>query len=305
MITSFATAITVIGSINTDMVVKTEQLPSPGQTVIGGDFFMSAGGKGGNQAVAAARLGAAVSMVGNLGTDIFGDTAVSKLESEGIDCRFVSRDSHLHSGVALISVDEGGENHIVVSAGANSALNDAHVEAAFDALHDSSIVLIQLEISMATVAKAVALAGERNCRVILDPAPAQELPAAIMKGVYLLTPNESEAELLTGIRVRDENSARQAAGKLLTAGAENVSITLGNQGVFLANAGSDRLISAPDVDAVDTTAAGDCFNGALAVSLASGNSLPESVDFACRAASISVTRLGAQDSMPYAHEIEQ
>jgi len=305
VITSFTTAITVIGSINTDMVVKTKQLPSPGQTVIGGDFFMSAGGKGGNQAVAAARLGAAVSMVGNLGTDIFGDTAVSRLESEGMDCRFISRDSHQHSGVALISVDGSGENHIVVSPGANSTLNDAHIEAAFNAIDDSSIVLLQLEISMATVTKAIALAGKKNCRVILDPAPAQELPASIMKGVYLLTPNESEAEILTGVRVHDENSARQAAGKLLAAGAENVSITLGSKGVFLANGGSDRLISAPAVDAVDTTAAGDCFNGALAVSLASGNSLPESMDFACRVASISVTRLGAQNSMPYINEIEQ
>jgi len=265
---------------------------------------MSAGGKGGNQAVASARLGATVSMVANLGSDLFGDAAISKLKAEGIDCAFVSRDEHHPSGVALICVDEAGENHIVVAPGANHTLLDMHVDAAFEVIEDSSLVLLQLEIPMDTVAKAVALSKQKNCRIILDPAPAQELPASIIADVYLLTPNETEAELLTGIRVFDEGSAQEAANKLLAAGAENVAITLGSQGVLLSNAEGYQLIPTPKVDAADTTAAGDCFNGSLAAALAAGNSLVESVEFAYRSAAISVTRLGAQDSMPYGHEIE-
>jgi|TARA_B110000467_G_scaffold162011_1_gene184256 ribokinase len=304
MIGCTQSAITVIGSINTDMVVKTQSLPAVGETVIGGNFFISAGGKGGNQAVAAARLGAEVSMVANLGMDMFGDTAINKLQVEDIDCRFVSRDKHQASGVALVSVDESGANHIVVAPGANSTLHSKHVEAAFKQIRSSSLVLMQLEIPMGAVTRAAELIREKGCRLILDPAPAQELPASVLASAYLLTPNETEAESLTGIHVVDENSARKAATKILAAGVENVAITLGNQGVFFANNSSSHLILSPTVDAVDTTAAGDCFNGSVAAALATGSSLLESIEFACKAASISVTRLGAQDSMPYAREVE-
>jgi len=304
MIGSTQFAIAVVGSINTDMAVKTQSLPVAGETVIGGNFFMSAGGKGGNQAVAAARLGAEVSMVANLGMDMFGDTAINRLQAEGIDCRFVSRDEHQASGVALISVDEKGENQIVVAPGANSTLHSRHVEVAFKQIKASSLVLMQLEIPMHTVTRVVELCREKGCRLILDPAPAQELPASVIASAYLLTPNETEAESLTGIRVVDENSAREAASKLLAAGVENVAITLGNQGVFLANNESFHLIPSLTVDAIDTTAAGDCFNGSVAAALATGSSLVECIKFACKAASISVTRLGAQDSMPYARELE-
>lgn len=304
MIGSAQSAIAVIGSINTDMVVKTQSLPSAGETVMGGNFFMSAGGKGGNQAVAAARLGASVSMVANLGMDTLGDTAMSRLQAEGIDCQFVSRDEHEASGVALISVDAGGENQIVVAPGANSTLDRKHIEDAFTQIEASSLVLMQLEIPMDAVSRAAELSTEKGCRLILDPAPAQALPAPLMASAYLITPNETEAEILTGIRVIDEASAREAAIKLLTAGVENVAITLGNQGVFLANNEGSHLIPGLAVEAVDTTAAGDCFNGSLAAALATGSSLPDSIKFACKAASISVTRLGAQDSMSYAREIE-
>jgi ribokinase len=303
MNTSTPSTITVIGSINTDMVVKAPVLPVPGQTVSGGKFFMSAGGKGGNQAVAAARLGARVAMIANLGTDMFGDAAIDRLNSEGIDCAFVSRDQHQPSGVALIGVDASGENHIMVAPGANQTLSSKHMDGAFQHIPDPTILLLQLEIPMDAVARAVVLAAEKNCRVILDPAPAKELPAAVIAGAYLLTPNETEAEVLTGIPVNDEASAIEAANTLLAKGAQNVAITLGSQGVLLANGEACQLIATPTVAAVDTTAAGDCFNGSLAVALAHGKTLQEGVEFACRAASISVTRLGAQDSMPYAHEL--
>lgn len=303
MIGSTQSVITVIGSINTDMVIKTPVLPKTGETVTGGVFVMSAGGKGGNQAVAATRLGAQVSIVANLGTDMFGDAAINRLQAEGVDCKFVSRDEHQASGVALISVDESGENHIVVAPGANSTLLKRHVDDAFKQVKASSLVLVQLEIPMDTVARVVELCTEKGCRLILDPAPAQDLPASVIAGAYLLTPNEIEAEILTGIQVTDEKSAREAATKLLAAGAENVVITLGKQGVFLANNEASYLISSPAVDAVDTTAAGDCFNGSMAAALAGGCSLTECINFACKAASISVTRLGAQDSMPYAREM--
>ncbi len=298
------TPIYVIGSINTDMIVKADKLPSPGQTVMGGDFLMTAGGKGGNQAVAAARHGAPVSMVANLGEDIFGDQAIARLQAEGIDCTHIGRDANQPSGVALISVDESGENHIVVAPGANGTLTEQQVEAALASIPAGSIVLLQLEIPLATVSHGIALAHENGCRVILDPAPAQALPEEMLQGLYLLTPNETEAEILTGMAVDDPDSATQAAERLLQAGAENVAVTLGARGVLLANDQGSELITAPSVKALDTTAAGDCFNGSVAVGLAGGSRLRDAMAFACKAASISVTRMGAQDSMPYSHEID-
>lgn len=297
-------AIYVIGSVNTDMVVKADRLPKPGQTVSGGDFFTSAGGKGGNQAVAAARLGANVRMVANLGEDVFGDAAVKRLEAESVDTTHVSRDENQPSGVALISVDAQGENQIVVAPGANATLLEAQVDRAFETLPEGSLVLMQLEVPLPTVIHAVAVAGEKGCRVILDPAPARALPGDLLAGVFLLTPNETEAEALTGIDVHDEASALEAARELRDAGVPNVAITLGGEGVLLATAEDSEFIPAPEVSAVDTTAAGDCFNGSLAVGLAAGKSLREATAFACRAAAISVTRLGAQDSMPFEGEVE-
>ncbi len=296
--------VTVIGSINTDMVVKAERLPAPGQTVSGGEFFMNAGGKGGNQAVAAARLDAEVAMVANIGRDMFGDAGIQRLQQEGVGCDFVCRDDDQASGVALISVDEQGENHIVVAPGANDALTEGHIEQAFDSIPEASLVLMQLEIPLPSVARAILLAHEKGCRVILDPAPAVALPDEMLRGLYLLTPNESEAEILTGIAVNDETTAREAATALLGRGADRVAITLGKRGVYLAHEGRGELIPAVPVDAVDTTAAGDCFNGALAASLARGNELHEAAALACRAAAIAVTRRGAQDAMPHAHELE-
>ncbi len=293
----------VIGSINTDLVVRTPSLPRPGETVLGTDFLITAGGKGANQAVAAARLGGAVSLVARLGTDVFGDQAIARLHADGVDCEFVTRDTSSPSGVAFISVDDSGHNQIVVAPGANNTLDVPKIDAALTQIPATAVVLVQLEIPFSTVSHAIdRLCGDGQ-RVILDPAPARSLPEALLTGVYLMTPNETEAEVLTGVRVRDEQTARTAATQLLGMGVKNVAITLGAAGVLLATPSGLELIAAPEVVAIDTTAAGDCFNGALAVALANNVPLHDSVRRACAVASISVTRRGAQDSMPYAHEV--
>ena len=293
----------VIGSINTDMVVKAKALPRPGQTLIGGEFLMNSGGKGANQAVAAARLGAQVSLLGCLGQDVFGDEAIARLEKEKVDCSLVSRSKTQPSGVALISVDCTGENQITVAPGANRCVSEQQVELAFDAMVSDSLILLQLEIPLLSVAHAVDLARAHNCRAILDPAPAQSLPEQILQNLYLITPNESEAETLTGIKVDSPKSAENAANLLLKAGVLNVALTMGCKGVLLANSEGCEVIPATTVKAIDTTAAGDCFNGSLAVALASKETLREAVIFAARVASVSVTRIGAQDSMPRQNEL--
>lgn len=294
----------VIGSINTDMVAMTDHLPTPGETVMGGEFMMTAGGKGANQAVAAARLDGDVTMVGRLGVDIFGDQSVARLKAEKINCDFISRDSAAASGVALISVDGEGENHIVVAPGANNTLHIDTIDTALSSLPENAIVLMQLEIPIETVAHVISFAKDSNRKVILDPAPARELPENFLDGLFLITPNETEATHLSGIEVIDQNSAKAAAKKLLQTGVQNVAITMGADGVLLASGDENlQLIASPTVNAVDTTAAGDCFNGALSVSLANGLELEEGINKACHAASISVTRKGAQDSMPFSNEV--
>lgn len=295
--------ILVIGSINTDMVVKAKALPGPGQTLIGGEFLMNSGGKGANQAVAAARLGAQVSLLGCLGQDVFGDDAITRLEKEKVDCSLVRRSKTQPSGVALISVDCTGENQITVAPGANRCVSVQQVELAFDAMVSDSLILLQLEIPLSVAAHAVDLACEHNCRAILDPAPAQSLSEQILQNLYLITPNESEAETLTGIKVNSPETAKEAATFLLKAGVLNVALTMGCKGVLLANREGCEVIPATTVKATDTTAAGDCFNGSLAVALASKETLRDAVIFAARMAAISVTRIGAQDSMPLQNEL--
>ena len=296
----------VIGSINTDMVAMTKNLPAPGETVMGGEFMMTAGGKGANQAVSAARLGGEVTMVGRLGEDIFGDQSIACLKRESINCDFIGRDPIAASGVALISVDDKGENHIVVAPGANNQLDQKKVRAALDSMPDNAIILLQLEIPLDTVAHIIDATRGSSRRVILDPAPApvSVLPLNFLNELYLITPNETEARKLTGIEVRDDKSAEVAAKKLLATGVKNVAITMGAKGVVLAQENTIKFIPSPQVKAIDTTAAGDCFNGALSVGIASGLSLEEGIKRACLAASISVTRKGAQDSMPYIKEID-
>lgn len=305
--------ILVIGSSNTDMVVKTSKLPAPGETVMGGTFLMNPGGKGANQAVAAARLATAftgslpakkaITFVAKVGNDVFGQQAVDGFRREGIDTRHMLTDADYPSGVALINVDAQGENCITVAPGANAHLQPADVDAALQTASPDTIVLLQLEIPLPTVEYVVRRAAERGLRVMLNPAPARALPAGLFPNLFLITPNETEAEILTGIRVTDWATAERAAQQLHRMGVSNVIITLGSKGAYLHTETGATVISPPPVTPVDTTAAGDCFNGALAVALSEGQPLPEAVAFACRAASISVTRLGAQASMPTRREV--
>ena len=295
----------VVGSSNTDMVVKSDKLPMPGETVMGGNFLMNPGGKGANQALSASRLGGKVSFICKVGNDLFGKQALQQFKREMIRTDFIVTDPHLPSGVALINVDTDGENCISVAPGANSSLRPSEVILAFDDLTPEDILLIQLEIPLDTVIFSIKAAFEKNVKVILNPAPAQKLSDDVLKCLYLITPNETEAELLTGIRVVNDETAGQAAAILVARGCQNVIITLGSKGAFLFTENVGKVIPAPAVTAVDTTAAGDCFNGALAVALSEGMPLDEAVAFACKVAAISVTRMGAQSSIPLRKEVDQ
>jgi len=297
------TKILVVGSSNTDMVIKTTNFPAPGETILGGRFLMNAGGKGANQAVAAARLGGLVTFVGKIGDDIFGKQAVQQLEDEGINVDFIAVDPENPSGVAMITVDRHAENSIVVAPGSNGTLSPADFDKALPELIASEFVLMQLEIPVATVEYISGKAAGMNKKVILNPAPAAVLSDELLKNLYLITPNETEAELLTGIKVTNQESAQKAAILLQEKGVEIVIITMGSAGAFLLEKGKSSLIKAPKVDAVDTTAAGDTFNGALVVALSEGKTIHDAVAFANQAASISVTRIGAQSSIPNRNEI--
>ncbi|MBQ4279206.1 MAG: ribokinase [Rikenellaceae bacterium] len=296
--------ILVVGSSNTDMVVQTRHLPRPGETVLGGTFLMNPGGKGANQAVAAVRLGGDTTFICKTGNDMFGRQALQQFRDEGIDTEFMLADDHNASGVALIVVDDAAENTIVVASGANAHLTADDLRRADEAIRRSDIVLMQLETPIPTIEYVAAEAKRLGKRVVLNPAPACALPPELLDGLFLITPNETEAELLAGIPVTDPDSARRAADKLLSLGIANVVVTLGSKGALVHNASQSVIVPAHKVKAVDTTAAGDVFNGALVVALAEGRSLVEAAEFAARAAAISVTRIGAQASAPYRKELE-
>ncbi len=297
--------ITVIGSSNTDMVVKSKKLPAPGETILGGTFLMNPGGKGANQAVAAARLNGKVTFVAKTGNDLFGEQAIHLFKFEGIDTRFIIRDMKNPSGIALITVDENGENCIVVAPGSNATLSAYDIDdEVFDSAGPEDVFLMQLEIPLGTVEFAAQKVYSKGTRVILNPAPARLLPNDLLECLYIITPNEVEAEILTGIKVTDASSAEKAAQKLQQKGVRNVVITMGAAGAYLLTPQFSGMIPVVPVKATDTTAAGDVFNGALAVAISEGMGLKEAVDFANRAASISVTRMGAQASAPYRKEIE-
>ncbi len=296
-------AIFVIGSSNTDMVIRSELHPKPGQTVLGNDFMINPGGKGANQAVAAARLGGAVTFVAKLGEDLFGKQAIEHFKKEKIDTQFISFEATEPSGVALITVDAKGENTIVVAAGANQFLLKKEIDLVANSFQAGDLALFQLEIPLETVIYGIKLANEKGLKTILNPAPAQVLPNNLFQGLFAITPNETEASMLTGIDVVDLDSAKKAAEVLLQKGVQQVIITLGAKGALYVSNHESFLVETEKVIAVDTTAAGDCFNGALAVSLSKGMSWMEAIAYACKAASISVTRLGAQASMPFIREM--
>jgi len=297
--------ILVVGSSNTDMIIKLERIPQPGETILGGEFLTAAGGKGANQAVAAARVGGDVTFVARVGQDMFGEQAVAGFAREGIDVEYVTRDQNAPSGVALIFVARDGENSIAVAGGANGRLSPADVKKARRSIARASTVVMQLETPLETVQAAAELAARAKVQIILNPAPARVLPDQLLRLISILTPNETEAELLTGIAVTDEATAAQAADQLRTRGVAGVILTLGARGAFVATASARELVPGFRVKAVDTTAAGDIFNGALAVALGEGQALLEAVRFANAAAAISVTRLGAQPSAPHRKEIDR
>lgn len=265
---------------------------------------MNPGGKGANQAVAAARLNGIVTFVTKTGNDHFGEQSKLLFEKEGIDTRFLIRDQKNPSGVALIAVDENGENTIVVASGSNATLSAYDIDEEVYVADKEDVYLMQLEIPVGTVEYVAQKVSDKGNRVILNPAPARLLSQELLDSVYVLTPNEIEAEILTGIKVENASSAERSAMKLLDKGVKNVIITMGAAGAYLCTPEISKMIPVVPVKAVDTTAAGDVFNGALAVALAEGKDLEEAVGFANKAASISVTRLGAQASAPYRNELD-
>ena len=297
--------IIVVGSSNTDMIIQLDHIPRPGETILGGEFCTAAGGKGANQAVAAARAGGQVVFVARVGKDMFGDQAIAGFQQDGIDVSYVQRDPAAPSGVALIFVAKDGENSIAVASGANGSLSPDDVADARPALDGASALVMQLETPLPTVQRAAGLAADAGIPVILNPAPAQPLPDDLLRRVSILTPNETEAELLTGISVSDEDAAVQAGENLLGRGVKTVILTLGARGAMVVNADQRELVPSLSVKAVDTVAAGDVFNGALAVALGEGQPLLNAVKFANVAAAISVTRLGAQPSAPTRDEIDR
>lgn len=296
--------IVVIGSSNTDLVVAAPRMPEPGETIMGTDFMMLAGGKGANQAVAVKRLGGDVCFIANVGRDMFGDRTVENYKNEGMDISTILRDPEAPSGVALITVDEGGENSIVVAPGANNRLSCKDIDSQRAKIEAAEYLLLQLEIPMETVEYAVGIAYRAGVKIILNPAPAAALSDALLSKLYMITPNRTESQLLTGLTVHTIDEAQKAAIALHARGVKNVVITLGSLGALTFDGEKFEHVAAAPVKTVDTTAAGDTFNGAVCVALSEGRSLVEAVKFATRAAAISVTRIGAQVSIPYRKEIE-
>ena len=297
--------IVVIGSCNTDMVVNMERLPLPGETLIGGKFFMNPGGKGANQAVAAARLGGNVTFVAKVGNDTFGQRAIEQYQAEGIETRYVMVDGENPSGVALIMVDAQGENSIAVASGANAQLLPPDIDRAAEAISKAGILLMQLETPMRTVDYAARIAKEKGAKVILNPAPAHALPDSLLRNLHMLIANETETEFLTGVKITDMEIVCRAADVISDKGVKNVVITLGSKGAFVKENDTYHKVPAIKVKAVDATAAGDTFCGALCVALAERKGILEAVEFANKCASVTVTRMGAQSSLPYRAEIDK
>jgi ribokinase len=295
--------IVVVGSCNADMVIKVPRLPKPGETVTSGSFFRARGGKGANQAVAAARAGGAVAMIGSVGLDTFGDDAIAGLEEDGIDTSHVVRSAATPSGVALIMVGASAQNLIAVAAGANALLSAADIRACEATIASADVLITQLEIPLAAAEEAVGIAHRAGVRVILNPAPAGPLSDDLLRRVSVLTPNASETERLTGINPAGNGALAKAADALLARGAGACVITLGAAGVYVATRERRERVEPWDVTPEDTTGAGDVFSGALAVALGDGKDLFEAARFANAAAAISVTRRGAQPSAPHRDEI--
>lgn len=299
-----ASSVTVVGSLNMDLVVRSPRIPQPGETIIGTDFHTVPGGKGANQAVAAARLGVQVSMVGRVGRDAYADALLDNLEAAGVDHTFVAQDPEAATGVALIVVDDAGQNSIVVASGANMRLSPADVNAAESAIADADVLVLQLESPLETVIHAAQVARAHDITVVLNPAPARTVPASLLSMVDVLVPNESETVLLTDMPVGDLAEIEAAAAVLQAQGGGTVILTLGERGALLARKGDVRLVPAFKVAPVDTTAAGDAFVAGFAVAFSEGRPLAEAVRWGNAAGALATTRLGAQSSLPFRQEVE-
>lgn len=296
--------ILVIGSLNMDMSVKTPYLPKAGETVLGDEFTMAPGGKGANQAVAAARLGCPVTMLGRVGKDLFGEQLVENLRNNGISTDLIITDSSHPTGVALINIDEQAENSIVVASGANKHCTPEDLQVLGKTVDEFKILMLQLEIPLQTVEAAAKLAKQHGLTVILDPAPARQLPSSLLQLVDIITPNETEAFILTGLEVHDAESAKAAAAVLLAQGVKNVVIKLGAKGALWAAENRSEHLPGEKVNAIDTTAAGDAFGGGLAAGLAAGQDMLSALKFANKVGALATTKRGAQPSLPTLQEVE-
>lgn len=296
--------IIVIGSSNIDMDVRTSHLPAPGETILGGEFFMNQGGKGANQAVAVKRLGGNLIFVAKLGNDILGQQSVDYFKKEGIDTKYITLDENSASGVALISVDDHAENSIVVASGANMLLNEQDVDKVVEEMCEGDILLMQLEIPIQTVEYAARRAFEKGVKVVLNPAPARSLPKELLRYLFMITPNRIEAEMLTGIKIVNDADAERVAKEISAMGVQNIIVTLGSKGCLVREGDTSYCVDAFKVEPVDTTAAGDTFNGALCVGLAEGMNLRQAAVMASKASSVAVTRMGAQSSIPHRKELD-
>jgi ribokinase len=299
------TDIVVVGSLNMDLVVKVEHMPAPGETIAGGDLHTIPGGKGGNQAAAAARLGAKVAMIGKVGQDAFGPRLLTALNEAGVDTASVKIEADTATGTAVIIVNEKGENSIVISPGANGKVSPADIDQLENVLAGAKIILLQHEIPLATVHHVIEMAARHHVTVILNPAPAESVPQAIYSKIDYFIPNETESRILTGIEVTDLASAEKAAHKFMEFGAKNVIITLGEKGALLVTPNGSTHVPSRKVKVVDTTAAGDAFIAGLANALVKGLPQVEAVRYACCAGALTVTRFGAQTSLPSEAEVDE
>ena len=295
--------ILVIGSSNTDMTAKTAELPRPGETVLGGVFTMGAGGKGANQAVAAQRLGGKVKFICKVGKDMFGDNSIVQYEKEGLDTSGILR-SELPSGVALIYVDSHAENCIVVASGANGDLTEDDIEKSRKDLESCDILLLQLESPIPSVLKAAKIAHHAGKTVVLNPAPACPLPEELFRNIDLFIPNETELSTFSGMPVTSQEEAQAAAKAMQAKGVGKLIVTMGSKGALICEGGPSVFVPAHKVKAVDTTAAGDTFCGALCVAISEGKSLKEAAEFACAASALTVQKMGAQNSIPYRKDLK-
>ena len=300
------TNIVVVGSLNMDLVVQVPTIPKPGETMLGFNFETFPGGKGANQAVAAARLGAAVTMIGQVGDDSYGEILVENLASEGVNTEHIAIDRNNATGVALITVDERGQNSISVASGANFSLTAEHIQSAWKIIGDIDILVMPLETPLETIYEAAKLAKDQNVRVVLNPAPARSLDPGLLSMVDILIPNEHEVLQIAGSVDYSDSSVEESARALINRGVNTVVVTLGENGVMIVDK-KVRVMTIPSikVDVLDTTAAGDSFVAALAVGLVEGKSLSDACSFANAAGAITVTRMGAQPSLPTRREISE